>query len=513
MTNDTIIKQLRTLQTQGDGQQAEVIEHAIKLIEQMGLQLTNLKGLVGQRFRPSSEKVAPGQMALDFISQLLWEAHNDAKPEGKSAPPEKDKEKRSKRCSKVKLLPVVRKDVPLNDAALACGPCGGTKTVIGEEVTRRIIYEPAKLYMLEEHQQKAACRPCGNGVVLAPAAPKLLPGSLASSSILAHLVVAKVVDALPIERVGKQLARHGAELAPSTLYDWFAQAGDEVLLLQPRLRTELLRSNLISLDDTPLPTKNPEHARNIQRGRLYALLGDIDRIAYCDYAPDWKGIHPRKVLSDFKGDIQGDGYAGITPLFTAGASPPQRVGCNDHARRKFVEALKLGDERARPVIDLYAQLYAVERQATAMTPAARRALRSQAALPVWHRLAATVEDLARVSNRKGPLGKAVTYWRAQRTTLEAYLRSGHLPISNAHVERVLRTVALLRKNSLFMGSMEAGPRYAALLTMALNCTLCGANPFDYFVWLFDRLAAGIKASQTLDLLPQRWLKLAHKNAA
>ena len=96
----------------------------------------------------------------------------------------------------------------------------------------------------------------------------------------------------------------------------------------------------------------------------------------------------------------------------------------------------------------------------------------------------------------------MTYWQNQRAALELFLSDGRLPISNAHVERLLRTAALLRKNALFMGSLAAGPRYVELLTMVLSCTLRGVNPFDYFTWLFDRLAEGWPGSKTLKLLPQ-----------
>jgi hypothetical protein len=329
---------------------------------------------------------------------------------------------------------------------------------------------------------------------------------LASSSLLAHLTVAKVVDSMPIERIGKQLARHEASLAPSTMYDWFARAGDEVSLLMPRVRGSLLESRLISLDDTPLPTKNLHHAKNIQRGRLWLYMGDIDRIAYCEFSEDWKGKHPQKVLDGFRGDIQSDGYGGLAPLFQ-GHSPPARAGCNDHSRRKFVEAMKLGDSRAQEIVDLYAQLYAVERQAThdMASTEARLAMRQAISAPLWAVLQARIETLAKSCSKKGPLGKAVTYWTKQRSTLELFLRNGHVPISNAHVERLLRTVALMRKNSLFVGSLDAGPRYAALLTMALNCSLCEANPFAYFKWLYERLADGVRSSQVLDVMPQAWL--------
>lgn len=126
-------------------------------------------------------------------------------------------------------------------------------------------------------------------------------------------------------------------------------------------------------------------------------------------------------------------------------------------------------------------------------------------MPVWKALCEEVDRLAALGERKSPLGKAITYFQRQRPRLEIFLSNGILPISNAHVERLLRIVALFRKNSLFIGAPKAGPRYAALLTLALNCVLCDVNPFTYFTELFDRIAAGWPNARAAELLPQAFV--------
>jgi hypothetical protein len=340
---------------------------------------------------------------------------------------------------------------------------------------------------------------------MATGTPKLIEGSNVGSSLLAHLVVSKVVDAVPIERVGKQLARHGADFASSTLNDWYGRCGEEVLFLQPIAHQELLRSQMASLDDTPMPTKSAAAPHGILRGRLWLYLGDVSRIAYCEFSPDWKGVHPQRVLQGFSGPIQNDGYSGLHPLFCA-RDAPTRVGCNDHSRRKFVDALRGGDARVERVLALYSGLYAVERDAKQLNSADTLALRQRRSLPLWTALRGEVARLAQLGDRKGPLGKAIIYFQRQEPRLAAFLSNGILPISNAHVERLLRTVALFRKNSLVIGSPDAGPRYAALLTLALNCALHGVNPFVYFTELFDRLAAGWPQAHAAELLPQAFAK-------
>jgi len=499
MSPGNIVCELHALASRVDGRDKEVIEHAIGLLEQYGDQLKGLKWMASRRFRASSEKIEPGQLTMAFLAHLLEEAQK-RKLDG--AQPSQ-KVPRKKRKSKIHALPVTVQNREIAAAERVC-PCGACKEPMGFDTRRQIVYEPARLFMLEERLHKYACKACKNGVVMANGTPKPIDGGLASASLLAHVVVTKVVDCVPVERIGKQLERHDCDIASSTLYDWFAQAAQAIVPLQEHIKRELLASRLVSLDDTPLPAKNANVEKNIQRGRLWLYVGDVDRIAFCQFSEDWKGKHPRGILADFDGDIQSDGYGGINSLF-CGSSPPTRFGCNDHARRRFYEAMKLGDTRANDIVELYGQLYAVERRTAGQSPEHRLHERRELSVPIWDELTGRIDALGSGIAAKGPLGKAITYWRKQGPTLRAFLTNGHVPISNAHVERLLRTVALLRKNALFVGSLEAGDRYAALLTLALNCALCGANPSRYFTWLFDRLN-DLKARDALTVMPQAWLR-------
>lgn len=490
-----------------------------ELVKTLDGQLAAMRFLAQKQYRPKSEKVSEGQLALDLLGFLLsakreGAQEDESKPDNsgeteKQPAEERRRTPREKRKSKLHLLPVKVERKELPEAERVCPDCGHVKTEFDYEPCRHLVYVPARLYILEEQLVQYACRPCGNGVVIAQGTPKLIPGSPVSPSVLAHLTVSRVVDAMPIERTAKQWARHGAELATQRLYDWNARAADEAAFTHKIAHRELLSCSLASFDDTTLLAKVAGRPNGTQRGRLWLYLGDIDRIAYCEYTEDWKGCHPQKVLAGFKGPIQSDGYGGIAGMFR-GHDPPTKVGCNDHSRRKFVEALKLGDKRAANIVALYGELYAVEADAKGLPYDERLRLRQTRSAPVWTHLSAEVARLEQVVDVKSPIGKACTYFRRQHAALAAFLSNGMLPISNAHVERLLRAVALFRKNSLFVGSIEAGQRYAVQLTLAVNCTLVGANHFEYFNSLYSHIAAGWPASRASELMPRAWLAAQQK---
>jgi transposase len=486
-----------------------VIDRVFELIAALDSRLGSLQFLASRPFRTKAEHVDPSQMAMDFIAHLLGPKEaaklTPAAPDLAAIASQPRPPPRTKRQGNLKAIARATVDRELPEAERHCACCGEVEQPAGHVENEFLRYTPARVTLVTERVWQYACaRACGEPRS-APATPKLIDNSLCSSTLLAQLVVGRVLDANPTERFGRQLARHGVELPSSTLYDWFARAGHEAELLIPFVHELLKGSDLVSLDDTPLMAKARDHANGMQRGRLWLYLGDIDQVALCEYSPDWKGSHPQRVLEGFTGTIQNDGYGGLAPLFGPGA-PRSRAGCNDHARRRFVDALKQGDRRVETAVALYNALYAVEREPPARASFDERLrLRQEKSRPVWEALGREVEALDRLGERKTPLAKAIGYWQNQNGPLRAFLDDGAVPISNAHVERLLRVVALYRNNSLFIGSPEAGPRYAALLTLALNCVLCGANPYEYFCDLFDRLAGSWPAKRIGELMPRVWL--------
>jgi hypothetical protein len=325
--------------------------------------------------------------------------------------------------------------------------------------------------------------------------------------LLAHIVVSKFHDGLPLYRQSQIFRRSGVDIADSTLGDWCAASAGLGEPLWKEARRQTLASYLMSLDDTGMPVLDRDHPTGIKRGHIWTFLGDGDRVGFCEYTPDWKGHRPRAVLAEFTGKvIQSDGYAGIDASFT-GRAPPRRAGCMDHCRRRFVDALDAGDVRAAVVVSLMRDLYAVEERARVAGAslddlAFRRRAQSKLIVDRLHLL---IAELHGKVTPKSPLGKATTYAINQWPTLIVFLDDPRVPLSNAHVERQQRRTALGRKAYLFAGNDDAGRRLAILQSLVVCCDLVHAPPFEYLRDVFGKIAAGWPHSRIAELLPAAWL--------
>jgi transposase len=508
-------------------EQSRIVDEVVALLASLDGELASLSAKLrwhaSAPFRSKKDEAPEGQLAFELLRMLTGrlgqelaagdapgegdaqpgddgKPSDDGAPSGRGSRPNRERRGRGLR-RKVEAVKIEDAEIP------KCPCCAKPLGEMGFDVRERFIYKPAEVYILEEQIYKYGCR-CGEVVVAAEPTepPKPIPGGMASSSLLAQLAIAKVLDGNPVERFAKQLRRQDIDLATSTLHDWVGRVGDMFAVMRSVCHRQLLQCGLISLDDTPVRARNADHPANVQTGRQWLYLGDINQIAYAEFTPDWKGTHPRRVLEGARGDIQNDGYAGINPLFV-GPDAPRRIGCNDHGRRRFVQALEQGDRRAQPMIDLYSALYHVERTATErnLDATGRRTLRQAESVPLWRELERVITDITPKVDKKGPLGKAIYYWTRQQSTLRAFLDDGRFPISNAHVERLLRVVSTFRKNSLFVGSLDAGERYANLLTILLNCELAGVNPYVYLVDVIDKIAADWPVDRVAELLPRAWL--------
>jgi len=297
---------------------------------------------------------------------------------------------------------------------------------------------------------------------------------------------------------------------PSTLGAWVAAVAVAFEPIYKELVRLTLIAHVLGVDDTGLRVLDKDHPNGVKRGHLWAYIGyDEDGRpvrAFFDYTETWEKEGPCSILKERIGYIQGDGYKGIDDLFKGPNPKAVRVGCMDHVRRKFKEALDGNDLRAAVPLKLIGSLYKVEELATARKDdtIVRQQLRDQYSRPLMAQLKTWLADTQPTAIPKSPLGKAITYAINQWLNLLVYLDDGAVPISNIIVEQRIRPLAVGRKNYLFTGSDEGAWRAAIIYTVLANCKLHGVEPFAYLRDMLDRLSRGWPNSRIAELLPQNW---------
>jgi transposase len=388
--------------------------------------------------------------------------------------------------------------IDLPEAAKTCA-CGTRKTVIGTIDSEKLDYVPASFRILQTSRLKYACPACHEGVVEAPAPAQAVEKSLAAEGLLAHVVVSKYADHLPLHRLAGIFARHGVTLAPSTLCDWVADVATALAPLGAQLRREITASAYLQTDDTPITVL--DRGGGSFKGRIWTYLDPLSRQVVFEATATHERAGPEAFLAPFTGYLQADAYTGYDALYRSGRIA--EVGCWAHARRRFVEALDT-EVTAAPVLALIQQLYQVEHDAAALAPDARRALRQARAVPLLAQLDTQRRALAAQVLPKSPVGEALRYLDRQWGALQRYVTDGRLLIDNNNAERQLRTVAVGRKNWLFAGSLEGAHRAALLYSLLQSCRLIGVPPFPYLRDVLLRVASHPQA-QIHQLTPKGWL--------
>lgn len=362
-------------------------------------------------------------------------------------------------------------------------------------------------------------QPAVSTFLTAPRPPAPIARSLAGPGLLAHVIVSKFCDHLPLYRCERMLARFGVSLARSTLCDWLAQSAALLRPLWVLLRDRVLESRVVQTDDTPVRVQAQAGAAAHQ-GRVWVQVGDAGHpgLVYL-YSPNWEGHWPQTFLKGYAGFVQGDAYAGYDALFAAGA--PVEVGCWAHARRKFFEAQKTNPEGALYALGVIRQLYAVEREAAEQAgkrelsrlefEALRLQLRQERAVPVLKSLGEWLEQQVAAVLPKSPLGEASGYARNQWAALQVYTTAGFLEIDNNAAERALRAVALGRRNYLFFGSDVGGETAAVLYTFTQSCQALSIEPWRYLRDVLERLPSQLP-DRLKELLPDEWAR-ARRRAA
>src|SRR5690349_13997880 len=491
-----------TVLAERDGAQAEV-EKLRLLIRQLQ------RGRFGRR----SEKLDPDQLqlGLEDLEQAAAAAEAVQEAAARSGTPRAPRARRRNLGALPAHLPRVEVLVDVEDKACAC--CGGAMHVIGEDASEMLDIVPAQLRVRVIRRPRYACRACEEAVVQAPAPERPITGGMATEALLAHVLVAKYGDHLPLYRQALIFARQGVELDRSTLCDWVGRACWWLEPLWRLLRRHVMSSTRIFADDTRLPVLDPGRGRT-RTGRSWGYAID-DRpwqgstppaVVYL-YAENRKGEHPAAHLAGFTGVLQVDGYAGFKGLLEN--RPPGGVRlafCWAHCRRRFYEFHQAtGSPLAEEALRRIGELYAIEAESRGRPAEERRTVRQERSRPIVDALHAWLTvQLARVSGKSG-LAEAVRYALRHWQGLVLFLDDGRLELDTNSIERAIRPIALGRKNSLFAGSDGGARHWAIVASLVATAKLNGVEPLAWLTDVLERMVSGrTKAHELERLLPWAW---------
>ena len=456
-------------------------------IEQLKLLIAKLRRM---KFGRSSEKLDRQIEQLELRLEALQV--NDA--ETVAAMPEPIASVESVSRSVRRPLPAhlpreVRTHLPKQEA---CPDCGGELRKLGEDISEVLERIPSHFQVIRHVRVKLACA-CCERIVQAAAPSRPIERGIAGPGLLAHVLVSKFGDHLPLYRQSEIYAREGVELDRSTLADWVGATSRLFEPLVEMLRRHVMSAEKLHADDTPVPVLAPGLGKT-KTGRLWTYVRD-DRPAgdktppavWFAYSPDRKGEHPKAHLSKFRGTLQADGYAGFDQIYEAGSI--QEAACWAHVRRKFYD-LQVAHRSpvAAEALERIGALYGIEKEINGHPPEERREIRNIRSRPLLASLKQWLEETLGKLSRKSDTSLAVRYALGRWEALMRYCDDGHLEIDNNAAERSLRAVALGRKNYLFAGSDRGGESAAAIYSLIGTAKLNGINPESYLRKVLSRIA-------------------------
>lgn len=485
------------------------------------LELMVLK-LQRERVGKRSEKVDPGQLQLMF-EQLMsqsgdeepeldpqTEAREDAELEQqieeakKTGAQGKGKKPRGEtiRTSGIERQVHVR---AIPDEERSCSQCGRIQKPLGNDVRRRLEYVPGHFIEHVYHLEKYACGKCREGITTAEGPASVLERSSADASLLAHVVVSKYVDHVPLHRLHRIYARSGAGIAVSTMSDWVGAVANLVEPLVDQLEKRVLNSDVLRTDATGIKVLDPQSPENIERGSMWCYMGD-DRDVVFRYTPTGEGATgPWEFLVGRTGYVQADVASVFDRVFNGKVASAEEVGCWAHARRRLV-ALKDMDCRVAYPLKLIARMYRIERLADAreLSLDERTLLRQERSAPVLEKLKRWLVLTHRSEPPSSDLAQATGYPLNQWTALNRFVDDGRLSLDNNICEQQMRAIALGRRNYLFCGSHDAARRAAVLYSLMRTCAQREVPPLPYLTDVLRKLANGWPQKRIHELLPDRW---------
>jgi transposase len=460
-----------------------------------------IRVLQHKRFGSSSEKTKGITDQMRLFDSMFNEVEATAEPFAPEPDlitvPEHKRKKKIKRGSSLEGLPEETVEYHLPEEEMVCSCCGTTRHVINQEITKELVAVPAQLFVRAHVRNVYGCRSCeanGDGsqpvVVKAPKPNRAFPGSIASPSVVAHIIDEKYVMGVPLYRQEQQWLRRGVGLSRQNMSNWVQYAAQN--WFQPiydKMRETLLAESVIMADETSIQVLKEDGKAAESKSFMWVYRSGRygPGIVLYEYQPSRAREHPKLFLQGFKGYLQSDGYAGYT-----GLPDVTNVGCWAHARRGFDEAIKAAGGKSKSPkalegLDFCRQLYRIEKNLDDKTPEQRYEERLLRSKPVLQAFLAWLNTTKEESLPKTHLGKAITYCLNQWGPLNAFLLDGRLEIDNNRTERSIRPFVIARKNFLFCDTPGGAKSSAITFSIIESAKENGLKPYDYIEYLLEEL--------------------------
>jgi transposase len=493
-----------------DAQQLRDVVHSLMakltfkqaLIDKLTHEMAVLKRL---KFAAQSEAFNAGQRslleeAIDTDLAALAAEIEQAQPQ----PQDTNDKQRPKR----QALPanLARSEIHHEPESTICA-CGCQLKRIGQDVAEKLDYVPGVFTVQRHIRGKWVCTQCET-LIQAPVPAHVIDKGIPTAGLLAQVLVAKYADHLPLYRQEGIFARAGFGIPRSTLAQWVGQCGVQLQPLVDALRTELLRHSVLHADETPVAMLKPGNGKT-HRAYLWSYCttayNDTKAVVF-DFADSRAGQHARDFLGlagqgAWRGSLVCDDYSGYKACFEMGVS---EAGCLAHARRKFHELwINHHSTIGERALKFFIQLYDIEREVREMDAAHRKRIRQEQSRPVADALHLWLVEQRRQVPEGSATIKAIDYSLGRWQALTRYIDDGELPADNNWVENQIRPIAIGRSNWLFAGSLRAGKRAAAVMSLVQSARLNGHDPYVYLKDVLERLPTQ-PASRVEELLPHRW---------
>lgn len=493
-------KQHRHLKQERTANKAEIYDKTV-LIEKLKAELDVLKR---NRFGRSSEKLERKIDQLEFaLEELQIDAAEEAYEDGvkqKTLPSlagstSDGAELAPRRRSFPAHLPRERIE---HAVACVCPECGGSKlTCIGADEREVLEYVPSYLKVIVHVRPKMSCRACET-ITQAPMPSLPIVRGIPGAGLLAHILVAKYCDHLPINRQAGMIERTGVKIEPSTIIDWVASIASLTEPLANAVGQHVRNGETVHADDTPIPVLAPGTGKT-KTGRLWVAVRDerpwgsaAPPAAFYQYAPDRKAAWAKALLHGCKGYLHADGYAGFKKLYAndriTGVARLKEVACWAHARRKIYDVhVATKSPAAKDLLQRIGALFDIEKEIKGRSPEERRTARMDRSVPLLAKLKIAMEEVYNKISRKSSLAKAIKYALSRWPALTRYTTDGRLDICNNAAERAIRPLTMGRRNWTFAGSDAGGKRAAILYTLIQSAKLNHLDPEAYLRNVISRI--------------------------